>query len=212
MLLSGKAGEPMTLKAKNLSFGYHQREHHPVLKDVNLTIHPGERVGLVGPSGQGKTTLCKLLAGYERPERGQVLLDGKPLGQYRGVCPVQMIWQHPETAIDPLLRLRDTLCEAGPVDERLLDALHIQPGWLERYPAELSGGELQRFCIARSLHPGVRFLLCDEITAMLDLITQAQIWDFLLKEVKRRDLGLLIVSHSTPLIERVCSRVETLYM
>ena len=85
----------MTLEAKNLSFGYHQREHHPVLKDVNLTIHPGERVGLVGPSGQGKTTLCKLLAGYERPDRGQVLLDGKPLGQYRGVCPVQMIWQHP---------------------------------------------------------------------------------------------------------------------
>ena len=74
------------------------------------------------------------------------------------------------------------------------------------YPQELSGGELQRFCIARALGPGTRYLLCDEITAMLDLITQAQIWDFLLREAERRNLGLLVVSHSAPLLERVCSR------
>ena len=181
-----------------------------MLEDFSISISSGERVGLKAPSGRGKTTLCRLLAGYERPAEGQILLDGKPVRKYRGVCPVQMVWQHPETVVDPLLTLGRTLNEAGAVEERLLDALHIEPDWLSRYPSELSGGELQRFCLARALNPAVRFLLCDEISAMLDLVTQAQIWNFLLDEAGRRDLGLLIVSHDDALLERVCTRVETM--
>ena len=200
----------MSLEANKLSFRYPRRGRGPVLEGVSLTLAPGERLGLSGPSGRGKTTLCKLLAGYERPGRGEILLDGLPLSRYRGACPVQMIWQHPEAALDPLLPLGKSLEEAGPADPRLLEALHIQPGWLTRYPQELSGGELQRFCIARALGPATRYLLCDEITAMLDPITQAQIWNFLLREAERRNLGLLIVSHNAPLLERVCTRVEVL--
>lgn len=200
----------MTLQADHLTFTYRGRHGVPVLQDIRLTLHAGERVGLKAPSGRGKTTLCRLLAGYEKPQSGRVLLDGKPVYGWKGVCPVQMVWQHPETVVDPLLRLGVTLGESGPVDKRLVEALHIQPGWLERFPAELSGGELQRFCLARALHPATRFLLCDEISAMLDLVTQAQIWQFLLEEAKRRDLGLLIVSHSDSLLERVCTRIETL--
>lgn len=199
----------MSLEAKNLSFRY-RRGQPPVLQAVNLTVHPGERVGLRGPSGRGKTTLCKLLAGYERPGNGQVLLDGRPLAGFRGCCPVQLIGQHPETAVDPLVRLGETLYEAGPVEEEVLEALHIAPAWLDRYPTELSGGELQRFCIARALRPETRFLLCDEITAMLDLVTQAQIWEFLLDVASRRDLGLLIVSHQSLLLEKLCTRIEQL--
>ena len=75
---------------------------------------------------------------------------------------------------------------------------------------KLSGGELQRFCIARALRPETRFLLCDEITAMLDLVTQAQIWEFLLDVASRRDLGLLIVSHQSLLLEKLCTRIEQL--
>ena len=198
----------MSLEGKDLTFGY--RKKGRVLEAVDLTVEPGERVGLAGPSGRGKTTLCKLLAGYEKPAGGTVLLDGKPLDAYRGLCPVQMIWQHPETAVDPLLKLKDSVSEAGPLREELMDALHIQSGWLERYPTELSGGELQRFCIARALAPGVRYLLCDEITAMLDPITQAQIWNVLLEEAERRDLGLLIVSHDSALLERLCTRIQPL--
>ena len=200
----------MSLEAKQLTFGYRRKGKEPVLEGVDLTLEPGERLGLLGPSGRGKTTLCKLLAGYEKPDSGTVLVDGKPLKEYRGICPVQMIWQHPETAVDPLMKLGDTLKEGGPVEEGLLEALHIQPAWLERYPTELSGGELQRFCIARALRPGVRYLLCDEVSAMLDLITQSQIWGFLLEEAKTRDLGLLVVSHSEELLERVCGRVVDL--
>ena len=200
----------MSLEAKQLTFGYRGKGRKQVLDGLELTVAPGERVGLAGPSGRGKTTLCKLLAGYEKPDSGTVLVDGKPLREYRGICPVQMIWQHPETAVDPLMKLGDTLKEGGPVEEGLLEALHIQPAWLERYPTELSGGELQRFCIARALRPGVKYLLCDEVTAMLDLITQAQIWAFLLEQAEKRDLGLVIVSHNSALIERLCTRVETL--
>lgn len=200
----------MTLQANNVTYTYRGRHGAPVLQNISLTIRSGERVGLKAPSGRGKTTLCRLLAGYERPQAGQVLLDGKPVYGMRGVCPVQMMWQHPETVVDPLLRLGMTLEESGPVDRRLLEELHIEDGWMERFPAELSGGELQRFCLARALNPATRFLLCDEISAMLDLVTQAQIWSFLIREAERRDLGLLVVSHSDSLLEKVCTRIETL--
>ena len=198
------------LEARDVTFYYRGRKKSPVLDQVNLSVAPGERVGLKGPSGRGKTTLCRLLAGYERPRAGKVLLDGRALDSFRGVCPVQMIWQHPETVADPLLPLGKTLEAAGAVEPRLMEALHIEEGWLTRYPAELSGGELQRFCLARALHPSVRYLLCDEISAMLDLVTQAQIWNFLLEEAERRQLGLLIVSHSDALLGRLCTRIVEL--
>lgn len=201
----------MSLEGQKLSFFYPKKKHSPVLQDVTLTLEPGERLGLSGPSGRGKSTLCRLLAGYERPKSGQVLLDGAPLTVKRGrPNPVQLLWQNPELAVDPLLPLGRTLEEGGPVEPRLLEALQIRPEWLRRYPAELSGGELQRFCIARALGPSTRYLLCDESTAMLDLITQAQIWAFLLEEAERRNLGLLIVSHSDALLRRICTRIQAL--
>lgn len=197
----------MTLEAKNLTFRYPRRGNIPVLREVNFTLKTGEWVGLSAPSGRGKTTLCKLLAGWEEPSGGQALLDGVPVSQYGGFCPVQLLWQHPEEGVDPLLKLRATLYEAGPVERTVLDGLGIQESWLERYPSELSGGELQRICVARALRPELRFLLCDEVSAMLDLITQAQLWRFLLAQAERRGLGLLVVSHDSRLLDRVCTRV-----
>ncbi len=200
----------MTLEAQNLTFRYPRRGASPVLEGVNFTLQAGERVGLSAPSGRGKTTLCKLLAGWEEPSSGQVLLDGVPLSQYRGFCPVQLLWQHPEEAVDPLLKLRTTLYEAGPVDQAILEGLGVREAWLERYPSELSGGELQRICTARALGPKLRFLLCDEASAMLDLVTQAKLWRFLLEQVERRGLGMLIVSHDAALLDRLCTRVVSL--
>ena len=197
----------MTLEAKDLTFRYPRRGSAPVLEGVNFSLSAGERVGLSAPSGWGKTTLCKLLAGWERPERGRVLLDGLPLSRYRGFCPVQLLWQHPEEAVDPLLKLRTTLYEAGPADPAILEGLGVREAWLERYPSELSGGELQRICAARVLGPELRFLLCDEASAMLDLVTQARLWRFLLDQAERRGLGMLIVSHDAALLDRLCTRV-----
>lgn len=199
----------MILEARDLSFRYSHRGSSPILEGVGFSLRSGERLGLSAPSGLGKTTLCKLLAGLEAPERGQILLDGIPLSRYRGFCPVQLLWQHPEEAVDPLLKLRATLYEAGPVDPAVLEGLGVRAEWLERYPSELSGGELQRICAARVLGPELKFLLCDEASAMLDLVTQARLWRFLLDQGEKRGLGMLIVSHDTALLERVCTRILT---
>ena len=118
---------------------------------------------------------------------------------------MQLIWQHPQEAVNPRRRMKTVLEEGGVLDERLIRGLGIEKEWLERYPGELSGGELQRFCIARALGEKTRFLLADEITAMLDLITQSQIWNFLLEEVRSREIGLLVVSHTDSLFDWICT-------
>ena len=199
----------MKLEGNNLTFRY-RKDRKPVLEGVSISVESGERLGLVGPSGRGKTTLCRLLAGYERPTSGEVLLDGKPLSAWKGPCPVQLLWQNPETAVDPRMKMEQVLAEGGPVAPSLLEALGIQPDWLTRWPGELSGGELQRFCIARALGPATQILLCDEMSAMLDYITQAQLWRVLLDEAKRRNLGLLVVSHAGKLLQQVCTRTIAL--
>lgn len=195
----------MRLEANSISFQY-DNGNKQILNNLNMHMDSGERLGLIAPSGFGKTTCCKILAGYEKPDNGEVLLDGRPLSSYKGYCPVQMIWQHPENSVNPRLKLKEVLKEGDGVEDRVIDGLGIEPEWLNRYPSEVSGGELQRFCIARALGGGTRFLLADEISTMLDLITQSQIWNFLISEVERREIGLLVVSHSQGLLERVCTR------
>ena len=195
----------MKLEANELSFRY-QKGSRQILNHFSMTLESGERLGFAAPSGFGKTTLCKILAGYEKPDSGQVLIDGVPVQEIKGYCPVQMIWQHPELSVNPRWKMKRVLEEGGPVPERIMDGLGIERDWLNRYPSELSGGELQRFCIARALGEKTRFLLADEITTMLDLITQSQIWHFLLEEIKGREIGLSVVSHSGPLLDRICTR------
>ncbi len=195
----------MTLNAANISFRY-SPDSREILRNFSLSIESGERVGLIAPSGVGKTTFCKILAGYEKPEQGTVLLDNRPLHTYRGYSPVQMIWQHPEQVLNPRLRMKDSISEAGTLEPHIIKELGIQQDWLNRYPTELSGGELQRFCIARALGKDTKFILADEITTMLDLVTQSLIWTFLHKETERRNIGLLIVSHSKPLLDNICTR------
>ena len=199
----------MILEARNISFRYGEKSRE-ILKDFSLKAESTERVGLVAPSGFGKTTLCKILSGYEKPDSGQVLLDGKPLDFYGSYCPVQLIWQHPGQAINPRLRMRSVLEEGDNVSPDLIKRLGIEADWMNRFPAELSGGEMQRFCIARALGQRTQFLLADEISTMLDLITQSQIWHFLMDETEKRKIGMIVVSHSQELLEKVCTRIVDL--
>ncbi len=194
----------MLLEAKHITFSY--KKGHKILDDVSIAIQEGERVALVGPSGCGKSTLSQILAGYLRPQEGTVFFQGKPL-RLKGYCPVQLIYQHPEQAINPRWKLGKTLTEAWNPGESFLKQMGIEKEWLGRYPVELSGGELQRFCIARAMGPQTKFIIADEMSTMLDVITQAQIWELVLQIVEERRMGLLAVTHNPDLARCICTRV-----
>lgn len=277
----------MSLEARDISFSY--VPGRPILHDVDLVVDPGERVALTAPSGRGKTTLCRVLSGYLRPDAGTVLIDGIELSRARaarsgvpvmrtrgaraardgvpaaraqGACdgvpaasgsrgsrlrgprPVQLIWQHPEQAFDPLLRLGRSLAEGVPSraaaraggssgagslgaarsaaahsaaerldavrDTGLLERFGIREAWLDRFPHELSGGELMRFCIVRALIAEPRYLVCDEMTAMLDAVTQAELWREVIAIASERSMGVVLVSHSPALVDRVATRAFSL--
>ena len=190
------------------------------LYDVNLKIDQGEFVYIIGPTGSGKSTLIKLLDGEEIPTKGKVEVAGINVGKLK----------HSKV---PLYRrnigvvFQDfRLLERKTVFENIAFALEVINVPKERirkrvrevmnlvglddkgnsFPQELSGGELQRFCIARALGKRTRFLLADEITTMLDLVTQSEIWHFLMDEIRRRGIGLLAVSHDRELLDRICTR------
>ncbi|RLP12567.1 ABC transporter ATP-binding protein [Propionibacterium australiense] len=192
------------LRAENIRFAY--RSGTPVLSDVSLDLAAGQVRGLIAPSGYGKSTFARILAGWERPQGGKVTLDGGPVNAERPGL-VQYLNQNPELAVNPRWRMERILTECWPVDERTRRALGIEKAWLTRFPGELSGGELQRFCIARALHPRLRYLVADEMTTMLDPITQALIWSRLLGLIRERRVGLLVITHSPPLARRLCDDI-----
>lgn len=193
------------LQCKNVFFKYQGDEW--LLDDVNFTINSGESAGMKGRSGLGKTTLARIIAGYIKPDKGEVLLDGERLPE-KCFSPVQLIYQHPELSVNPRWKIKKILSEVEGhyPDEEFFEKLAISKSWLERYPHELSGGELQRICVARILTPGVKFLICDEISGMLDAVTQAQIWNTVLEFSRIHNIGLLVISHDEDLLGRLCSR------
>ena len=205
IVLEGTKPAAQCLEARKISFRYGKRQPW-IIQNLDFCVKQGTCVGLSAPSGMGKSTLAMLLAGYLAPEEGEILLNGMPLPK-KGICPVQLIYQHPEQAVNPRWRLRKVLEEGGRIQETLLASLGIERAWLERYPRELSGGELQRFCVARALMSNAAFLICDEISTMLDVITQAQIWRVVCSEAEKRNMGIVVITHNHQLARRLCSRV-----
>jgi peptide/nickel transport system ATP-binding protein len=177
-----------------------------VVDGVRLSVHPGELVGLHGPSGAGKSTLGRLAAGLLRPHGGKIEVDGRALRSSAGdPHPVQLVLQHPQLAVDPRWTVREILAEADPAARA--DPELVAEHWLDRYPHEVSGGELQRVNLARALLARPRYLVADEISASLDALTQARIWHLLLDRARSERIGVLVISHDRPLLDAVTTRV-----
>jgi len=192
------------LEVKHLSFHYPNKRW--LFKNLNLSVSPGEIVGLFGYSGSGKSTMAQIMSGYKMPNEGRVLIDGQALST--AIHPVQLVWQHPEKGINPRWRLKKVLQEASHLDSELMTLLGIKSEWLNRWPSELSGGELQRFCLARALAAeNIKYLIADEMTTMLDAVTQAQIWHVVMRLAKERNIGVLAISHNHKLLQRISDRV-----
>lgn len=192
------------LQIKNISFSYTRESE--ILKDVNFSVAPGEIVGIFGSSGYGKSTLAKIISGVLKPSSGEVLVDNKPLSS-GGYCPIQLIYQHPEKAVNPKWKMKKVISEGWEVSHDIQEKMEIRERWMSRWPQELSGGELQRFCISRALSPDVKYIVADEITTMLDALTQVRIWTNLLNIAKERNVGIIIVTHNMHLAKKLCDRI-----
>jgi len=194
----------MELKAENISFKY--RNSRQILKDFSISIPQNKIIGLMGDSGSGKSTLCKIITGYINKYDGKVTIDNNTIDK-KGFYPVQLIFQHPEKTMNPKWKMSKVLEESWSPPQELRDEFGIKDIWYNRFPSELSGGELQRFSILRALNPKTKFIIADEITTMLDAVTQVQIWTSFANYCKENNIGILAVSHDKPLLEEICDDI-----
>jgi len=190
-----------------------------VVDDVSFGIAAGETVSVFGDSGNGKSTIGQILAGILPPSGGSVSYEGAEVAcPYRGRVrrEIQMLFQHPEVAFNPKLRLIDSIREPYALyripceREALLGYLSgfgIYKEHLSRYPSQLSGGELQRLALARVMAVEPRVIVLDEPTSMLDAISQAQVIQILREYQKQKQVSYLFISHDIRLCERVSDRI-----
>jgi peptide/nickel transport system ATP-binding protein len=209
------------LELCDITAGYDRKV--PVVRDASLAVAPGEAVGLLGPSGCGKSTLARVAALLHRPESGTVVLDGGPVRRWRHRAPRDLrtafgvVFQQPRLSADPRLRLTDLIAEplraTGRRDEvrhrvaELAEAVGLTPDLLPRRPHEVSDGQLQRACLARALVLRPRWLICDEMSAMLDASTTAALVTAVEDYREATGAGLLAVGHDQTLLHRWCDRV-----
>ena len=204
-----------------------QRRAAPVLHGIDLTIRPGETVGLVGESGSGKTTLGRAIVGLASATSGSIVFDGQDItaadrAARRALArDVQVVFQDPYSSLNPMLSVADTLAEplraAGVARETaharvsgLLARVRLPEDAAERYPSEFSGGQRQRIAIARALALDPRLIVCDEPVSALDLSTRAHVLDLLVDIQRDSGVAYLMITHDLAVVRRVCHRVAVM--
>jgi oligopeptide/dipeptide ABC transporter ATP-binding protein len=200
---------------------------------VDLVIHPGEALGLVGESGCGKSTLARLVSRLIQPDGGELLLDGEPI---HGIPParfaasplrrcVQMVFQDPTDSLNPRFSVFDAIADPVrqllPADrgeglrrrvERVAAQVGLPPDLFSRYPHQLSGGQKARVGIARAMAVEPRLLVLDEPTGALDVSLQAVVLKLLMRLRREDGVAQLFVSHDLNLVRLLCDRVAVMYL
>ena len=190
---------------------------------ISLSVYRGETLGLVGVSGSGKSTLARILSGLIPINSGKVLfmghdiyaLDRKNKRHFRKK--VQFIAQRPEEFFDPRLKFNKSIKEAVFLLRKtenyeyelseLMKQLDLNKELLNRYPHQISGGEIQRLAICRALMVEPEIIIFDEATSMLDVSNQAKIIHLLQKIKEKHKLTYIFISHDRILIDKICNRV-----
>lgn len=218
--------EPTALvKIENITASY-PKEAQPVLRDLNFEIHRGETVAIVGESGSGKSSAARAITGLLAPGAGKVVFDGENLhANYhrrtrQQLQKIQMIYQMPDTALNPRLKVRDIIGQPlsfylrlkGSRKERrlheLMDMIDLDPGhYLDRLPGELSGGQKQRVCIARALAANPSFIICDEVTSALDQLVAEGILRLLDKLQRELNLAYMFITHDLATVRAIADQV-----
>lgn len=197
---------------------------------VNLTLHKGETIGLVGESGCGKTTLGRTIMRLYKPNEGTVTFKGKDIWKYNKkerfqyTKDVQMIFQDPYASLDPLTVIADTVSEGMDIhkmytgEERqqrileLLSMVGLNKEHLNRFPHEFSGGQRQRIGIARALSVDPELIVCDEPISALDVSIQAQVVNLLKKLQKEFGLSYLFITHDLSMVRQIADRIAVMYL
>ena len=206
---------------KYFSTGTFRKKLIYAVDGVSFGIRKAESLGLVGESGCGKSTLGRLLVGLIKPTEGEILFGGENIFSLGGekLRKMQMIFQNPETSLNPRWRIKKSLTEPLRIvgkeeDEiyKLLEAVNLNEELLNRYPWELSGGQLQRIVIARILAIEPEFIVADEPTSSLDLSIQAQILNLMKRLKDSMGLTYLFISHDLDVVRNMCDRIMVMYL
>lgn len=196
------------------------------VQDVSFDIHEGEALGLVGESGCGKSTVARLVSRLIPASEGEVFWRGVPLKKCRpgDLLGIQMVFQDPLSSLNPRIRLGDQIAEAVRVHglatrsdlagymRQTFEDCGIDPFLAERFPHQVSGGQRQRFGIARALAMKPALILCDEPVAALDVSIQAQIVNLFARLRRERGLAYLFISHDLGVVRHLCDRVAVMYL
>ena len=174
--------------------------------DISFTVSRGERLGIVGGSGSGKTTTLKLLAGLTRPTSGTVSMSES----------MHMVFQDPMGSLNPRMLVRDIIAETLPIPdtERIAEVLTevgLEPDMMTRYPHAFSGGQRQRISLARALAPRPAILLADEPVSALDVSVRKRVLNLLDSLVAEHNLTLVFVSHDIGVVRSVCDTIMVMH-
>jgi ABC-type oligopeptide transport system ATPase subunit len=217
------------LEAKNVSKSFKKpstKGLEKVLDNISFRINENEAVSIIGKSGEGKSTIARILCGTIKPDNGEVEYNGEGLfdrnRKYNSrfhSC-IQLIPQQPFSALDPRQRVGDAIAEpllyykiarnkarAAEQVARLLEQVWLERQVARRYPSQISGGQAQRIAIARALALKPGLLIADESTSMLDVSAQAQVISIFQDLLKRKQLSILLISHDKALVEVFSNRV-----